>query len=57
VEITPKRIENGCVSVFLNDNAKPGLAVEGTGPYGQFHFDEATIQASFSSLPVVGSPP
>jgi hypothetical protein len=40
VEITPKRMENGCVSVFLNDQAKPGLAVEATGPYGQFYFDE-----------------
>jgi hypothetical protein len=25
VEITPKRIEDGCVSVFLNERAKPGL--------------------------------
>jgi ferredoxin-NADP reductase len=25
VEITPKRMENGCVSVFLNEQAKPGL--------------------------------
>ena len=40
VEITPKRMENGCVSVFLNDQAKPGLTVEATGPYGQFYFDE-----------------
>ena len=40
VEITPKRMENGCVSVFLNDRAKPGLAVEARGPYGQFYFDE-----------------
>jgi ferredoxin-NADP reductase len=40
VEITPKRLENGCVSVFLNDRAKPGLAVEASGPYGQFYFDE-----------------
>jgi ferredoxin-NADP reductase len=40
VEITPKRIENGCVSVFLNERAKPGLAVEANGPYGRFYFDE-----------------
>src|SRR5579862_1221211 len=40
VEITPKRMVNGCVSVFLNERAKPGLAVEASGPYGQFHFDE-----------------
>ena len=40
VEITPKRMENGCVSVFLNDRAKPGLRVETSGPYGQFYFDE-----------------
>jgi ferredoxin-NADP reductase len=31
VEITPKRMENGCVSVFLNERAKPGLAVEEAG--------------------------
>jgi ferredoxin-NADP reductase len=41
VEITPKRAENGCVSVFLNDRAKPGLMVEATGPYGRFYFDQA----------------
>jgi ferredoxin-NADP reductase len=40
VEITPKRMENGCVSVFLNEQAKPGLVVEASGPYGQFYFDE-----------------
>src|SRR6201997_1724985 len=40
VEITPKRMENGCVSVFLNERAKPGLAAEASGPYGQFYFDE-----------------
>ncbi len=39
VEITPKRMENGCVSVFLNDRAKPGLRVEASGPYGRFYFD------------------
>ena len=41
VEITPKRAENGCVSVFLNDRAKPGLMVEASGPYGRFYFDES----------------
>jgi ferredoxin-NADP reductase len=40
VEITPKRMENGFVSVFLNELAKPGLTVEASGPYGQFYFDE-----------------
>jgi ferredoxin-NADP reductase len=40
VEITPKRLENGCVSVFLNERANPGLAVEASGPYGRFYFDE-----------------
>jgi ferredoxin-NADP reductase len=40
VEITPKRMEDGCVSVFLNERAKPGLRVEASGPYGHFYFDE-----------------
>lgn len=40
VEITPKRAESGCVSVFLNERAKPGLMVEASGPYGRFCFDE-----------------
>ena len=40
VEITPKRMENGCVSVYLNEQAKPGLVVEACGPYGQFYFNE-----------------
>jgi ferredoxin-NADP reductase len=40
LEVTPKRMENGVVSVFLNDLAKPGLTVEARGPYGQFYFDE-----------------
>jgi glycine betaine catabolism B len=40
VEITPKRVGNGCASVFLNQRAKPGLRVEATGPYGRFYFDE-----------------
>jgi ferredoxin-NADP reductase len=40
VEITPKRTENGYVSVFLNERAKPGLVVNASGPSGQFYFDE-----------------
>jgi glycine betaine catabolism B len=40
VEITPKSIENGCASLFLNERAKPSLIVEASGPYGQFYFDE-----------------
>jgi ferredoxin-NADP reductase len=40
VEITPKRMENGCASVFLNEHAKPSLIVEASGPYGRFYFDE-----------------
>lgn len=40
VDITAKRMENGRVSVFLNDQAKPGLTVEASGPYGRFYFDE-----------------
>jgi ferredoxin-NADP reductase len=40
IEITPKRKENGCVSVFLNGQAKPGLTVDASGPYGRFYFDE-----------------
>jgi ferredoxin-NADP reductase len=33
-------MENGRVSVFLNERAKPGLEVEASGPYGGFYFDE-----------------
>lgn len=40
VEITPKRVEKGCASLFLNDRATAGLTVEATGPFGQFCFDE-----------------
>jgi ferredoxin-NADP reductase len=40
VEITPKRIANGCVSGFLNDDVRLGLTVEASGPYGRFSFDE-----------------
>jgi ferredoxin-NADP reductase len=41
VEITAKRMENGRVSVFLNDVAEPGLEVEASGPFGRFYFDES----------------
>jgi ferredoxin-NADP reductase len=47
VEITPKRMANGCVSVFLNERAKPGLSVEASGPYGRFYFDEALHKSIF----------
>jgi ferredoxin-NADP reductase len=40
VEITPKRVENGCVSKYLNDRAQVGLTVNARGPYGMFCFDE-----------------
>jgi ferredoxin-NADP reductase len=39
VEITPKRVSEGCVSVFLNDRATVGMTVEANGPFGHFHFD------------------
>jgi ferredoxin-NADP reductase len=42
VEITPKRVTNGCVSVFLNDRAFIGMTVEATGPFGQFYLDATT---------------
>jgi ferredoxin-NADP reductase len=42
VEITPKRVENGCVSVFLNDRASIGMTVEATGPSGKFYLDAPT---------------
>jgi ferredoxin-NADP reductase len=41
VEITPKRVENGYGSKFLNDHAAVGLTVKARGPYGKFHFDES----------------
>jgi ferredoxin-NADP reductase len=41
VEITPKRVENGHVSKFLNDRATIGMTVKARGPYGKFHFDES----------------
>lgn len=40
IEITPKRVNQGAVSVFLNDSASIGLTVEASGPLGQFYFDE-----------------
>jgi ferredoxin-NADP reductase/mono/diheme cytochrome c family protein len=44
VEITPKRVSEGCVSLFLNDRATVGLTVEANGPFGQFHFDPGKHQ-------------
>jgi len=41
IEITPKRIQNGRVSRFLNDRAKVGLTVKARGPYGRFCFEES----------------
>jgi glycine betaine catabolism B len=40
IEITPKRIQQGCVSVFLNDRAAVGMTVEAAGPFGHFCLDE-----------------
>lgn len=45
IEITPKRVGNGCVSAFLNDRAAPGLTVRARGPYGKFCFDETKHRA------------
>jgi ferredoxin-NADP reductase len=41
IEITPKRVENGCVSRFLNERTEVGLTVKARGPYGKFYFDES----------------
>ena len=41
VEITPKRVETGLVSKFLNDEASIGMVVKARGPYGKFYFDES----------------
>jgi ferredoxin-NADP reductase len=41
VEITPKRMANGCVSVFLTHQAVIGMTVEATGPFGQFCLNAA----------------
>ena len=42
IEITPKRVKVGLVSVFLNEHAPIGLTVEAMGPAGHFCFDERT---------------
>ena len=44
VEITAKRVSQGCVSVFLNDRASLGMTVEVAGAFGQFCFDERKHQ-------------
>jgi ferredoxin-NADP reductase len=44
VEITSKRIKDGCISNFLHDQAKLGLTVEATGPHGKFYLDEMVHQ-------------
>ncbi len=45
IEITPKRVTQGCASVFLNDRASLGLTVEANGPFGHFCFDESKHRA------------
>jgi ferredoxin-NADP reductase/mono/diheme cytochrome c family protein len=40
VEITPKRVSQGCASIFLNHRASVGMTVEANGPFGHFCFDE-----------------
>jgi ferredoxin-NADP reductase len=40
IDITPKRAQDGCASVFLNESATPGLIVKACGPFGNFCFDE-----------------
>jgi ferredoxin-NADP reductase len=45
VEITPKRVTQGCASVFLNDRASLGLTVEANGPFGHFCFDDSKHRA------------
>ncbi|MBI4853992.1 MAG: photosystem P840 reaction-center cytochrome c-551 [Acidobacteria bacterium] len=40
IEITPKKVDSGYVSTFLNEKATLGLTVEAKGPSGQFYFDE-----------------
>jgi ferredoxin-NADP reductase/mono/diheme cytochrome c family protein len=44
VEINPKRVSQGCASVFLNDRAAVGMTVEAHGPFGRFYLDERTHQ-------------
>jgi ferredoxin-NADP reductase len=39
-EITVKRVDRGCASVYLNDRASVGMTVEAHGPFGHFCFDE-----------------
>ena len=41
VEITPKRVSQGCASVFLNERASVGMTVEAHGAFGRFCFDES----------------
>ncbi len=41
IEITPKRVSQGCASVFLHDRAEVGMTVEANGVFGQFYFDES----------------
>lgn len=57
VEIRAKNEENGHVSFFLNEVAKPGLEVEASGPYGGFTLMSLAIRASFSLQPEAGPPP
>jgi glycine betaine catabolism B len=40
VEITPKKVDGGFISNFLNDRVAIGLTVEAKGPFGTFVFDE-----------------
>jgi ferredoxin-NADP reductase len=60
VEITPKRMKNGCVSVFLNDRASIGLTVEASGPFGKFCLKPAEdrnivlIAAGSGITPLIG---
>jgi ferredoxin-NADP reductase/mono/diheme cytochrome c family protein len=44
VEITPKRVSQGCASVFLNERAPIGMTVEANGAFGRFCFDERKHQ-------------
>jgi ferredoxin-NADP reductase len=44
VEITAKRVSQGCASVFLNDRAPVGMTVEAHGPFGHFFLDERKHQ-------------
>jgi ferredoxin-NADP reductase len=44
IEITPKQMANGYVSVFLNQKASMGSTVAVSQPSGQFYFDEQEHQ-------------